>query len=471
MNNLTLELNIPKFIEPAFYNDKKYTCIPAGRRTGKTFNAVNWICEMLLCEGNEKSGLWVDTTQRNLTEYVDIYFRKILKPIWHLIRYDKQGHKLEFPNGSFLHLRSAERPENMEGFEYDYVVCNEAGIIFKRSELWTKTLMPMCKNAVVKIVGTPKGPNYYSDLANNASRNEDWATYTFKADDSPYWTESQLLAIKTDPSCPPDVWEQEYEAKFITTTSNVIVKRSHKASWRDDSDIPYTINDTWIRQQLTEGFYFACFDGGMHTTHSAGLLGYHNKRYRRDILLKEFFNINKNDNLREIAMQVNEFCFEHNLNTSELKLFGDPAIKTYGDEVFIEQVLNKKVNLLDDFKGSDDSDKRAIFANRKTKRLTVLNTEIFSLRSDNKPAIIVLKETDKTNPHSFGCPNIWQGIFAGKYRYEIKDVRGRSIITEDIEQIPPITDICDAYTYYLLADRPKPIADNDKINNNYRILG
>jgi hypothetical protein len=32
-----------------------------------------------------------------------------------------------------------------------------------------------------------------------------------------------------------------------------------------------------------------------------------------------------------------------------------------------------------------------------------------------------------------------------------------------------ILDICDAYTY--LADRPKPITDNDKINNNYRILG
>ena len=80
MNNITLELNIPKFIAPAFITIKIYL-YPAGRRTGKTFNAVNWICEMLLCEGNEKSGLWVDTTQRNLTEYVDIYFKKILKPI------------------------------------------------------------------------------------------------------------------------------------------------------------------------------------------------------------------------------------------------------------------------------------------------------------------------------------------------------------------------------------------------------
>ena len=470
MSSLTLEFNIPKFIAPAFYNNKKYTCIPAGRRTGKTYNAVNWLCEMLLCEGEGKSGLWVDTTQRNLTEYVDIYFKKILAPIWHLIRYDKQGHKLEFPNGSFLHLRSAERPENMEGFEYDFVVCNEAGIIFKKSELWTNTLMPMCKNAIVKIVGTPKGMNYYSTLSANSGINDDWATYTFRAYDSPYWTEGQLHSIKTDPSVPPDVWDQEYMAQFMTITSNVIVKRSYKESWRDDKDQPWTINHDWIRKQLTEGYYFVSFDGGMHTTHSAAILGYHNRRYKRDILLKEFFNVNKNENLREISMQVKDFCNEYDININEAKLYGDPAIKTYGDEAFIEEILQKKVNLLENLKNSTDSNLKASFVNRKTKRLTILNIEVYTMRSDNKPAVIVLKDCDKTNPFSFGCPNLWQGLFNGQYRYEIKDVGGRSIITEDIEQIAPITDICDAYTYFPLAERPKVQKENGTIEK-LRILG
>jgi len=468
-NSIELDLTFPSFIKPALFNGKKYTCIPAGRRSGKTYNAFQWLFIMLL-QNKNKSGLWVDTTQRNLIEYIEIYAKKILNPIWHLIRLDKQGHKLEFPNGSFLHLRSAERPENMEGFEYDYVVCNEAGIIFKKPELWTNTLMPMCKNAIVKIVGTPKGMNYYATLAANSGVDEEWATFKYSAYDSPYWTEAQLRAIKQSPSVPPDVWEQEYLAEFIVMTSNVIVKRSFKESWRDDNDQPWSINHDWIRRQLTEGYYFLSFDGGMHTTHSAAILGYHNRRFRRDILLKEFYNTNKNENLREIAQMVADFAYTHHLEITSMRIYGDPAIKTYGDEVFIEQILDKKVNLLDDYRNSDDSEKRALFVNRKTKRLTILNTEIFTLRSDNKPAIIVLKDSNNLDPQCFGCPHLWQGLFNGQYRYQLKDIGGKSVLTEDIEQIPPITDICDAYTYFLLAERPRPVQESATIDN-YKILG
>jgi hypothetical protein len=455
LRQATLNFKVPRFISGALYNDKKYTCIPAGRRTGKTYNAFQWQDEMALMTPNS-AHLWVDTTQRNLTEYVEIYQKRILKDIWaDLVRYDKQGHKLEFKNGSFIHMRSAERPENMEGFEYDTVVCNEAGIIFKKPELWTNTLMPMAKRAIVKIVGTPKGQNYYATLAANAATNPDWATHKFTVYDSPYWTDGEINTFKSDPSIPPDVWEQEYMAEFIVLTSNVICKRTFKESWRDDKDIHWTIKHTWIKQQLADdGYYFVSFDGGMHTTHSAAILGYHNKRYRRDILLKEFYNTNKSDSLREISMMVGEFSQAHQLPIEEFRLYGDPAIKTYGDDVFIEQVLNKKPNLLHSMNESTNTEIVAAFRNRKTKRLTVLNTEIFSLRSDNKPAIIILRDTNKLDPHDFGCPQTWQGLFNGQYKKEIKDIAGKSVLTEDLEQIPPVTDICDAYTYFLLAERP-----------------
>lgn len=39
---------------------------------------------------------------------------------------------MKFMNGSILDFGSAERPENMEGFAYDYMVLNEAGIILKK---------------------------------------------------------------------------------------------------------------------------------------------------------------------------------------------------------------------------------------------------------------------------------------------------------------------------------------------------
>lgn len=182
-------------------------------------------------------------------------------------------------------------------------------------------------------------------------------------------------------------------------------------------------------------------------------------------MLKEFFNINKNENLREIAQQVQEFSVEYEFDIREFKLYGDPAIGTYGDEVYIKQVLELDVNLLEAYKSSDNAQFKGLYTNRKTRRLTILNTELFSLRSDNQPAVIILKEATN-QPFSFGCPNAFNGMFGGQYRYEIKDIKGRSIVTDDIEQIPPITDICDAYTYYLLATRPFPQKETE--TKNYR---
>jgi hypothetical protein len=39
---------------------------------------------------------------------------------------------MTFANGSVIDFGSAERPENLEGFSYDFVVLNEAGIILKK---------------------------------------------------------------------------------------------------------------------------------------------------------------------------------------------------------------------------------------------------------------------------------------------------------------------------------------------------
>lgn len=450
---------VPQFINEALYNDKKYTCIAAARRTGKTYNTAQWELEQLLYERN-KAGLWVDTTQRNLTEYVEIYFKRILGESFNYCKYDRQGHRINFPSGSFLHLRSAERPENMEGFEYDFVVCNEAGIIFKNAELWTNTVMPMCKNAQVKLIGTPKGRNYFETLFNAYLNSEEWASYRFSAYDSPYWTEDQLKAIKLDPSITEDIWEQEYEGKFVSGSSWAICQGVKNDVWRDDKDISYTIEHDWIRKQLAdEGYYFVAFDGGMETTHSAAVLGYRNNRYSRDIILKEFFNRLPHERIRSIAIQVQDFCQYHNINFADIRLYGDPALIVYGDDSVIQSVLNKKVNCLEHLKNSDDSNLRNIWSNRKTNRLNRISEEITMIKSDNKPAVIILKDGNPRDSMAFGCPNIYKGLVEGMFRFEVVD----GVKTKDLEQIAPITDLCDAYTYYILATRPKISRSEKKI--------
>lgn len=443
-----IQINFPEFLKEAFFNSVKYTCVAAGRRTGKTYNAFQWQLIELLMKPS-LAGLWVDTTQRNLTEYVEIYVKKILGGLWSSVHYDKQGHKLTLPNNSFLHMRSAERPENMEGFEYDKIVCNEAGIIFKGSELWTNTIMPMAKNAQVKFVGTPKGKNYFYQLFQASDTSEDWQSYQFSAYSSPYWQAGQLDAIRSDPSMNDDIWRQEYLGEFIATTSNLICKSTHKLSWRDEDDKAYTFDHQFIQKQIRdEGYFFLTFDGGMYTTHSAALLGFYNQRFRRRIYLKEFYNRSPHEDVRAVALQAKDFLEHHQIVIQ--KIHGDPALKTYGDDDKIASVFNIFVDCLEWMRKSDNSQIKTSYTDRKTKRLGRLSTEANTLKSDQKPAIILLKDNKSDKALEFGCPKLYAGIFDGQFRYDVKD----GVISKDIEQIPPITDICDAASYEILSTSP-----------------
>lgn len=132
-----------KEFENAFFNDKQYCTIASCRGSGKTFNGFQWILEELFAEPNSL-GLWMDTTQKNIHDYIADYLQKqILAPIWNIIRYDRQGFRIELPNGSVLKFASAERPDLAEGFRYHRMILNEAGIILKKPSVWDNTLEPM----------------------------------------------------------------------------------------------------------------------------------------------------------------------------------------------------------------------------------------------------------------------------------------------------------------------------------------
>jgi len=210
-----VDFDFPEFISDAFFNDAKYKVIVAGRRTGKTFNGVQWICANLLAKPG-KSGLHVDTTQENLLKYQKRYYQPILKDYWPYKNWTAQRYKptVELYNGSFIDFASAEKPQNMEGFEYDYIILNEAGIILKKPELWTNSIMPMAKKAKVVFIGTPKGRNLFHQLyTQGLSEDGEYSSYRFSAMDSPYWTEEELENIKD--KTPQEVWKQEYLAEFL----------------------------------------------------------------------------------------------------------------------------------------------------------------------------------------------------------------------------------------------------------------
>lgn len=202
------KIGIPKFLKEAYTSTVRIIIILAARRTGKTYNFALWLIQQL--DNNQgAAGLWVDTKHANIDKYVDRYFRKLLVKMghWGRCNWNQQKKVLKLHNGSYIDFGSAEKPEMMEGFGYDFAVLNEAGIILKKKSLWENTLYPMIKHAVVRIIGTPKGKNTLETLSKR------YKTYKFTAYDSPYWTEKEIEEAKA--TMTQEAFDQEMLAKFI----------------------------------------------------------------------------------------------------------------------------------------------------------------------------------------------------------------------------------------------------------------
>jgi hypothetical protein len=243
-----------KEFENAFFNDKQYCTIASCRGSGKTFNGFQWILEELFAEPNSL-GLWMDTTQNNIYDYVQNYLQKqILMPIWDRLRLERSGNsprRLLLPNGSVLKFASAERPDLAEGFRYHYIILNEAGIILKKPNVWDNTLEPMThprdgRPNKTRLIATPKGRNKFHQLA--SIENEDWAHYHFSIYDCPLYSDEEAERIKHGK--PVEVWRQEYMAEFVEDAGMVF--RNYSQCIRD---IPQIELCSWNRPSKAYRFY------------------------------------------------------------------------------------------------------------------------------------------------------------------------------------------------------------------------
>ena len=152
----------PAQYEYFFESDAKYRLMPKGRRCGFTHGSANFLIDTAI-DNQHINALWVDTVYTNIDRYVDRYFMPLLRELpkgsydWR-----QQAKELKIMNMT-IDFRSADKPENIEGFGYHIFLINEAGIILKGQKgryLWRNAIVPMLADyaeATVYIGGTPKG--------------------------------------------------------------------------------------------------------------------------------------------------------------------------------------------------------------------------------------------------------------------------------------------------------------------------
>lgn len=209
---ISLNLWYPEFILPALRDTTHVTVIPAGRQIGKTQNTAQWLIDETMKLGVQT--LWVDTVHGNIDKYVKRIFLPILSPVIRYVKWHEQKKILELPRGG-IDFGSAQKPENLEGFNYPRAVLNEAGHILKKESLWYNTLGAMIKdmNNQTKVIGTPKGKGLFSKLyEKGVAGDPGYASYRYTVFDSPFWNNEQIESVRV--STPTAIFNQEYLASF-----------------------------------------------------------------------------------------------------------------------------------------------------------------------------------------------------------------------------------------------------------------
>ena len=204
----------------------RFHTIKKGRRFGFTYGAAIKCIEW--CIDGEGPILWGDTVHGNLTRYVERYFLPKLKDIPHHWR--QQDKQLTIC-GQNIDLRSAEQPQNWEGFGYRKIILNEAGLIFEDPYLYTNAVLPMMMDypdAVLFAGGVPKGkllkdgrehPFYTLDkMGHGQSALHRSVTYT--SYDNPFLAPEDVSLLENEiAAMSPEQVKQEIYGEFIDAVS------------------------------------------------------------------------------------------------------------------------------------------------------------------------------------------------------------------------------------------------------------
>ena len=218
------------FPEGAF---PKYTIVRKGRRGGLTKGAANAMIEYGLCEEysflppGPLMFLWGDTIAANIDKYVERYFLPELKKLPRYLWKWRVQERVMKVGRATIDFRSADRPENWEGFGYHLIFLNEAGIILEDNYLYNNAVLPMLvdfPNAKIIVAGAPKGKRikgaehlFYTLYKKSLKDTENYRNLHFTGYNNPFISRPEIQLIRD--AMDDETAKQEVDGEFIDLTN------------------------------------------------------------------------------------------------------------------------------------------------------------------------------------------------------------------------------------------------------------
>lgn len=209
MIDLDLDLSYTEAQNEIFFgNHAKYNIVTKGRRFGFTRGAGQALIEYAIeCV---PFILWGDTINANIDRYYERYILPHLKKIpqdqW---KWNQVKRELKIFD-TRIDFRSEDNPQNWEGFGYNIIILNEAGIILKNEYLYLNAILPMLMDFPDSILiagGVPKGKvnkdgsehkfyTLYKAAKENTNGNYRLLEYT--SYDNPFLSEQSIKELENE---------------------------------------------------------------------------------------------------------------------------------------------------------------------------------------------------------------------------------------------------------------------------------
>lgn len=250
MSTLTVKLSYTPAQLEIFFPKKpaKFTIVPKGRRFGATHGSSKAVIEWAI-EGISPM-LWVDTINGNIERYYDRYFLPELKDSGLEYEFNRTKHELKIMD-SVIDMRSADKPENIEGFGYKKMILNEAGIILKDNYLYTNTILPMLidyPDSELYAIGTPKG-KYKKDGTEHIfyqlskRTGPDYRQLSYSSYDNPLLGPEEIELLANEIALlDANMVRQEIYAEFIDASAINPFMTQYSAAKHESKDVVFDPN-------------------------------------------------------------------------------------------------------------------------------------------------------------------------------------------------------------------------------------
>ena len=231
----TVELFTPypkqkSFLDGFLASDKMFGVVVSPRGAGKTLLASNLMLYWALDKNKQKCA-WVSPVFAQARSVFD----EIVKAAGELIvSSNRMELIITLINNSTIKFLSADSPDSIRGYRFNYVVIDEAAFVkdLTIQQNILPTLNPNGRKCLM--ISTPKGKNHFFNYFNR----EDVYSMRFKLEDCPYINQEVVDSART--SLPLEIFRQEYEAQFVDSSNDVFTgvhKVAFVGEYREGGDV------------------------------------------------------------------------------------------------------------------------------------------------------------------------------------------------------------------------------------------